>query len=267
MKNIIGKTCFLFIAFCYGSKHHAEEYVTLNAKIDYTGIVILDKNASDYNSNIYQQEAIAESIQIVSSSGNKIKDEAILELKNGEAAKLLMMFSVHYGPGSNPQIPEIGQTHGWSVIDMYPDANGAHLFEVKYPGHENWFRLYYDSGHKIWTGLGVNDPTIVGPCTLKLTKYAGIKIYGTSNNNNKNQTQHYLTQYSGGNAWVTLNMIKSASSGATTKAQSLVLPEGSGDLSVIMEGSNDLINWTREDLGKKPEANRKTFYRIRAVKE
>ena len=83
----------------------------------------------------------------------------------------------------------------------------------------------------------------------------------------QNLNQRYATRYEGGNVWVTLKKVKSTSKNTTTTAQSIVLPEGSGDLSIIMEGSNVLINWTREDLGKKPEANRKTFYRIRAVKE
>ena len=49
--------------------------------------------------------------------------------------------------------------------------------------------------------------------------------------------------------------------------QALVLPKGVPGMSVIMESSDDLVNWTRDTLGPKPTANRPKFFRLRAVKE
>ena len=46
-----------------------------------------------------------------------------------------------------------------------------------------------------------------------------------------------------------------------------VLPNSASDLNLILEASDDLVNWTREGLGKKPAGVRKRFYRLRAVKE
>jgi hypothetical protein len=47
----------------------------------------------------------------------------------------------------------------------------------------------------------------------------------------------------------------------------LVLPETSGDATLVLEGSDDMVNWTVETLGDKPKANRKKFYRLRAKKK
>ena len=46
-----------------------------------------------------------------------------------------------------------------------------------------------------------------------------------------------------------------------------VLPNSASDLNLILEASDDLVNWTQEGLGKKPAGVRKRFYRLRAVKE
>jgi hypothetical protein len=49
--------------------------------------------------------------------------------------------------------------------------------------------------------------------------------------------------------------------------QALVLPKGVPGMSVIMESSDDHVNWTRDTLGPKSTANRPKFFRLRAVKE
>jgi hypothetical protein len=49
--------------------------------------------------------------------------------------------------------------------------------------------------------------------------------------------------------------------------QALVLPTGVQGMSVIMESSEDLVNWTRDTLGPKATADRPKFFRLRAVKE
>ena len=46
-----------------------------------------------------------------------------------------------------------------------------------------------------------------------------------------------------------------------------VLPQTGADLNLILESSDDLVNWTLDNTGKKPAGNRKRFYRLRAVKE
>jgi len=46
-----------------------------------------------------------------------------------------------------------------------------------------------------------------------------------------------------------------------------VIPDTAEDATLVLEGSDDMVNWTVETLGEKPKANRKKFYRLRAKKE
>ena len=70
----------------------------------------------------------------------------------------------------------------------------------------------------------------------------------------------------GGVAWCTLELFKSW--GVLDGNNNItVLPTSASDLNLIIEASDDMVNWTRELSGKKPAGNRKRFYRLRAVKE
>ena len=51
------------------------------------------------------------------------------------------------------------------------------------------------------------------------------------------------------------------------KLQVLVLPKGSKNMNVIMESSEDLVNWTTDSLGLKTTTDGHRFFRLRAVKE
>ena len=46
-----------------------------------------------------------------------------------------------------------------------------------------------------------------------------------------------------------------------------VIPDSAENATLVLEGSDDMVNWTVETLGDKPKGNRKKFYRLRAVKE
>ena len=46
-----------------------------------------------------------------------------------------------------------------------------------------------------------------------------------------------------------------------------VIPDSTDNATLVLEGSDDMVNWTVETLGEKPKANRKKFYRLRAKKE
>jgi hypothetical protein len=46
-----------------------------------------------------------------------------------------------------------------------------------------------------------------------------------------------------------------------------VIPDSTEVATLVLEGSDDMVNWTVETLGAKPKANRKKFYRLRAKKD
>jgi hypothetical protein len=55
-------------------------------------------------------------------------------------------------------------------------------------------------------------------------------------------------------------------SGVNSKNNVTVIPETADDSTLVLEGSDDMVNWIVETLGDKPKVNRKKFYRLRAVK-
>ena len=46
-----------------------------------------------------------------------------------------------------------------------------------------------------------------------------------------------------------------------------VLPKEAENMTLLLESSDDMVKWTADTLGDKPKANRKKFYRLRAVKK
>ena len=46
-----------------------------------------------------------------------------------------------------------------------------------------------------------------------------------------------------------------------------VLPKSVDNMDLVLESSDDMVNWTADTLGDKPKANRKKFYRLRGKKK
>jgi hypothetical protein len=46
-----------------------------------------------------------------------------------------------------------------------------------------------------------------------------------------------------------------------------VLPKSVDNMDLVLESSDDMVNWTTDTLGDKPKANRKKFYRLRGKKK
>jgi len=56
-------------------------------------------------------------------------------------------------------------------------------------------------------------------------------------------------------------------SGVVSGNNVTVIPDTAEDATLVLEGSNDMVNWEVDTLGDKPKANRKKFYRLRVKKE
>ena len=278
MKNIIRIASLFAVAFGFNHKSTAEEYIRLSTNLGGSKYIVLDRKSSSFsetpNTYEYGQEINTYAKSEIENV-EKIKVDSY-KLSDGEAIELSKpMFTVYSGP---PMVPEEfpnesgGDNWSWDTADFggststLTSGNSGKLF-VKFPESEKWHEIYYQEGS--WRGIGTGNPIIVGPCEIKLESKANIRLFHYKPNSGRHDPNiRFAAVYESYVSWVFMKKIAvGSSSGVTKTAQSIVLPEGSGDLNIIMEGSNDLINWTREDLGKKPEANRKTFYRIRAVKE
>jgi hypothetical protein len=280
MKKFIRTACILSIAVGINQKATAEEYLRLSTNLGGSKYIVFDRKSSSFNETFNTYEYGVEVNEYAKSEMQDIakgKNDSF-KLSDGEAIELTKpIFIVESG---SPAVPEEfpnendGDNWRWSAASwggkthtIYADNGNASRLYVKFPESEKWHQLYYHNDQ--WNGMGTENPVIAGPCEIKLVTKPKIYLMKYAPNNNNHDSNHRYAAYCNSFvSWVFMRKIAvGSSSGTTTKAQSIVLPEGSGDLSIIMEGSNDLINWTREDLGKKPEANRKTFYRIRAVKE
>jgi hypothetical protein len=277
--NTINKVLFFAAFIAASSALQAQQYIRLSANSGSSFLELLNKKRSDYDKSYDQRELL-----------NAVRNDAIkhveanftdtiteITIKDGEAITLRNNFftaSDGFSVGQYPkEYPDGGNT-SWHYMNISNDEyllqRGIDNIEVQFEDSEKWHSISWYARNKVFQGLGQDNPTIVGPCKLKLVNKPEIVLMMYSPNNNVwfDENIVYGIRYIGRISWLIAEKVSFASaSGVATKAQSIVLPEGSGDLSIIMEGSNDLINWTREDLGKKSEANRKTFYRIRAVKE
>ena len=264
--------CTVIVAISFSGNLSADEYVKLFAHVEGADAFVSEKKWGDYDTSKSNLDAEREVFDDLKALINDVAlvGSTILSLKEGEALELnkpIISLSEQYVPlPSRIDDLDADWSH-WSTSGTGPlegDArSGVH---VKFPEVDKWFYLNYDSNRKIWYGLDMDSPVIIGPCEIRLTYVAQASLRHT--NNIGGDSRRFGAIYTGGMSWLFMKKITLGGTGrGSTSAQSIVLPEGSGDLSIIMEGSNDLISWTREDLGKKSEANRKTFYRIRAVKE
>ena len=52
-----------------------------------------------------------------------------------------------------------------------------------------------------------------------------------------------------------------------TQLQALVLPKNTKNTRLVVESSEDLVNWKLDTPGPKTTTNRERFFRLRAVKE
>ena len=90
-------------------------------------------------------------------------------------------------------------------------------------------------------------------------------------------TQPNFTPMVPGPATITLNKGNISGAMITVKIENdllggdgnnvTVLPKSVDNMDLVLESSDDMVNWTADTLGDKPKANRKKFYRLRGKKK
>jgi hypothetical protein len=140
--------------------------------------------------------------------------------------------------------------------------------QFKIPEHDNWLSMIHDKDGDTWSGVNSKKPLIYGPAKVRLAFEPTVRLvsdnWDTSNGGRTEAPTDKETQP--GVAWCMLEKTKNW--GNLDKDNNIiVMPNTSSDMSLIVEGSDDLVNWTRDQPGDKPVGNRKRFYRLRAVKE
>jgi hypothetical protein len=107
-----------------------------------------------------------------------------------------------------------------------------------------------------------NEWPIEGPATVKVLVKPHIAPLYINNGG-------YKYKYFRPEQFLRISFTKSLSQFRVSQnqLQALVLPKGVQGMSVIMESSEDLVNWTLDTLGPKATADRPKFFRLRAIKQ
>ena len=133
----------------------------------------------------------------------------------------------------------------WGLSDLGNTNNDKGSLTITKEGQKIRFSrfsfvLNSNSGFPSFAIGGKFQPVIPGPAEIKLERY-------------------------GTDQMLTLKI--EDDSGMNASSNVTVIPETADDSSLVLEGSDDMVNWTTETLGDKPKANRKKFYRLRAKKK
>ena len=217
-------------------------------------IIYFEKKTSDF----YQ--GFADETKAVEIAGKRISDTIQLGTIRIETGEFLEIHSRKYIRGN--------QRGG--ARREYGGGSGQFLLEVNYDNFDKPEKIqtsYYFQSGKWGTSYQNNE----------YQSSSGIfPIEGPANINIKIQVSVWHLWFGGGNwgvhqpeQYFRIAFKKGLSDFGTpnNQLQALVLPKGVEGMSVIMESSDDLVNWTRDTLGKKPTANRPKFFRLRAIKE
>tara|TARA_Y100001934_G_scaffold258974_1_gene329729 strand:- start:416 stop:1192 length:777 start_codon:yes stop_codon:yes gene_type:complete len=144
--------------------------------------------------------------------------------------------------------------------------------QFKIPEYDGWLNLLHDKNDDSWSGVNSKKPLIYGPAKVRLAFHPVINLrsddWDVPNSRNRTNKTDVRTdkQIQAGVAWCLLEKTKNW--GNLDKDNNIiVMPNTSSDMNLIVEGSDDLVNWTRDQSGDKPAGNRKRFYRLRAVKK
>ena len=99
-----------------------------------------------------------------------------------------------------------------------------------------------------------------GPCTISL----GLTPRSTSTGNFDSNGYEGFRSFA--SATFKISAIDDSGSAGRGSNYSLVIPETSGDATLVLESSDDLVSWQADTVGDKPKGNRRKFYRLRAKK-
>ena len=135
----------------------------------------------------------------------------------------------------------------------------AHILYLKQQyGTEKIGMVHYEKN-------GIRTPVITSGISAVLSGQGGRKFAGPGKlifqNIARAESTIYALVYS---IEVLPNKLFAESSGRNNIT---VIPDTAEDSTLVLEGSDDMVNWTTETLGDKPKANRKKFYRLRAKKK
>jgi hypothetical protein len=182
-----------------------------------------------------------------------------INLSEGEEITMLKLLS----HGSKNRFPGAqGQQHSYIRCSI--------VIKIKYPQFEEPTELRYASkqnniGNWHWHLEGGQSRItgeafpVYGPATVEVVANPNRAYYG-GNNDYQFVIEQQVIQ-------VLMKKERSAFAQSPTQLQALVLPKNTKNTRLVVESSEDLVNWAIDTPGPKTTTNRERFFRLRAVKE
>ena len=167
--------------------------------------------------------------------------------------------------------PNLKHRRGDSILVKH---TGIIILTIKYPDFETPVTLYYN---KTTNSLGQNTKNQWSSNNGDTFLGGVFPIYGPADINIKVQpyalqlntwnTAPWGTQYPKQHWRMSFKKTVPSFFQQKTQLQALVLPKNTKNTRLVVESSEDLVNWKLDTPGPKTTTNRERFFRLRAVKE
>ena len=193
---------------------------------------------------------------------NDTVDIGTIRLETGEKLTLGEIKHLRLAPqGNHPKYEWWYESFPFFELELkYDFFSKEQKLKITNQNNKTWEERFTND---IISGSNVNWP-IEGPVTISLkAKPFNIILRARDLNNIVFTVDDRVEQY------LRITFEKSAASlnNNQTKQQVLVLPKGSGVNELVLESSEDLVNWEKDSLGDKNTDAANRFYRLRAVKK
>jgi hypothetical protein len=224
---------------------------TVNAEIKRFKVVIDGVSKVWTTQNNRQRTEYSNARNLYASEFSKPVLLESIQVEFGEKLELIDASAQFNGTGGNERVfldvlvPEFNESFEHSIHFSVVEE------KTKYGGH-------------LGEGSGSNV-VFYGPCTIRLGLVPRNAI---TYERGSNDIHHYgyIRNKSVASATFKISAIDDSGSAGRGSNYSLVIPEASGDATLVLESSDDLVSWEADTVGDKPKGNRKKFYRLRAKK-
>jgi hypothetical protein len=217
---------------------------------------------------------------------NEIESEIVelgtIRLESGDSLNLNVNSIRHFRAEDAPphQVENDAQNRYWSSDNLGDKWKFAYFsFDIAYDNFEKIQNIKIrHNGKKKWEEevnneyITANDNMwpIDGPATIKVSvrPYHSHLMFDRRRDGDIRNRQDYKIN-TRPDQFIRISLEKEITSTNNNlkRQQVLVLPKGSGVNELVLESSEDLVNWEKDSLGDKNTDAGNRFYRLRAVKK
>jgi hypothetical protein len=216
--------------------------------------------------NLFFQKIIESKNYYNVSNGHyrKIRSEELVEIGN---IKLNQNeeFSFHHVHIQNESFKKDPDQSQFQYSGNYR-WKGNLVLTIKYPEFDTPVTLYRNNENGNWSAKD-GDSFVGGTLPIYGPADISIKAMPLSLMLNTNGGSPWATHYPKQNWRISFKRTIASFLQPQTQLQALVLPKNTKNTRLVVESSEDLVNWAIDTPGPKTTTNRERFFRLRAVKE